>query len=187
MLEQADDNALALRAAGGDPGAFARLLERHYDTIHRMGLRLLGERAEAEDLAQDVSVSLASRIRSFRGDARFTTWLYRVVLNAARDRLRAGARRERLEAAHAERDALVRAGDAQRAAEAEWLREALAGLGPELRETAVLVLEEELSHAEAAEVLDIAEGTVSWRMAQLRRKLRTIAETGALPGEGLAG
>lgn len=173
---EADDGTLAARAAAGDAAAFARLLERHYDRIHRIGWRLLGTAAEADDLAQDVCLGLATRVRGYRGEAAFTTWLYRVVLNAARDRLRGQGRAAALGRAWTEADALARAGAEARAREADWLREALDGLAAPLRETVVLVLDEGLSHAEAGAVLGISGGTVSWRMAEVRKALRARAE-----------
>ncbi len=80
-----DDNQLAVRAAKGDAAAFRQLLERHYDSVYRIAFKFCGQRADAEDLAQDVCASLGRKIRTFRGDAKFTTWLYRLVVNAARD------------------------------------------------------------------------------------------------------
>ena len=182
MLMETGDEALALLAARGDGGAFEALLERHYDRVFRIAIRILGDQAEAEDLAQDVCIGLARKIRSFRGEAKFTTWLYRVVLNAARDAMRAGARRGALNDSYAEVDAMRRAGDRARAEEAGWLRAALATLKDDLRETAVLVLDEELTHAEAAEALGIRESTVSWRLMEIRKALKALAEA----GEGLA-
>lgn len=176
MLTKTGDSALALQAAGGDEQAFERLLAAHYPMIFRLGCRLLGNRVEAEDLAQDVALGLARKIRSFRGDAQFSTWLYRLVVNAATDRHRKSARQARLTEDFAEVDALRRAGDVARAAEAEWLVEALGALPPDLRATAVLVLEEELTQAQAADALGIAEGTVAWRMAEIKRRLKTLAE-----------
>ena len=82
------DGGLARRAAAGDREAFGALLERHYDRIYRIGARVLGDADEAADLAQDVCVALPARLASWRGESRFTTWLYRVVVNAARDALR---------------------------------------------------------------------------------------------------
>ena len=176
MLDKTSDSTLALRAAGGDGQAFARLIAQHYPMVFRLGCRLLGDRAEAEDLAQDVALALAQKIRSFRGEAAFSTWLYRLVVNAAHDRRRKAGRQARLAQDFADIDALKRAGDSARAAEAAWLTEALATLPPDLRATAVLVLEEELTQAQAAEVLEIAEGTVAWRMAEIKRRLRAMAK-----------
>jgi RNA polymerase sigma-70 factor, ECF subfamily len=181
MLDETGDDGLATLAATGDRAAFALLLERHYGRIFGLAWRLLGDRAEAEDLAQDVCVTLGRRIGSYRAEARFTSWLYQVVLNAARDRIRRRRSRAAATAAFAEAAALDRAGaEADRRA-AAWLREAVAGLKDDLRETAVLVLDEGLSHAEAAAVLGLAESTVSWRLMEVRRMLRSLAETAGGP------
>ena len=88
-----EDARLVADAVAGDRAAFAALVTRHYDRIFRVAWRILGNRAEAEDLAQDVCATLGRRIRSFRGEAAFTTWLHRLVVNAARDRLRREAAR----------------------------------------------------------------------------------------------
>lgn len=173
--ESAMDAGLAARAAAGDGAAFAALIERHYDRIHRLAWRLLGSAADADDLAQDVCVGLGQKIRQFRGEAAFSTWLYRIVLNAARDAMRRRARAGRLTEAYAEVDALERADAQARSAEAAWLRDALAALSLELRETAVLVLDEGLSHAEAGAALGVSGGTVSWRMAEIRKRLAALA------------
>ena len=169
------DGALARRAAAGDREAFAALLERHYDRIYRVGARVLGDADEAADLAQDVCVALPARLASWRGESRFTTWLYRVVVNAARDALR------RKEGSFAETEALMRIEDAShrlRTCEASWLRRALGELPEDLRMTVFLVLEEELRHAEAGEVLGVSESTVSWRMHEVRKRLRALAAGG---------
>lgn len=179
MLTETGDEALALLAAGGDRQAFGLLLDRHYDRVFRISLRLLGDRTEAEDLAQEVCVSLAPKIRSFRGEAKFTTWLYKVVMNAGRDAMRRQGARNRATAAFAEVDDMRRADDAARAAEAEWLREALATLKPDLRETAVLVLDEGLNHAEAGDVLGCKESTISWRLMEIRKALKALAASNA--------
>lgn len=181
MLDETGDDGLARLAAAGDRAAFARLLEHHYGRIFGLSWRLMGDRAEAEDLAQDVCVQLARRIGSYRAESRFTSWLYRVVLNAARDRMRRRRSRAQATAAFAEADALDRAATETEQRAASWLREALAGLKADLRETAVLVLDEGLSHAEAATVLGVAESTVSWRLMEVRRALRSLAETAGGP------
>jgi len=168
------DGGLAGRAAAGDRDAFATLLERHYDRIYRVSARVLGDGDDAADLAQDVCVGLAARLPSYRGESRFTTWLYRVVVNAARDRLRRDGARRRNEHAFAEIDSLARAGQAEREDEAVWLRQMLSMLGADLRATVILVIEEGLRHAEAAEVLGVSESTVSWRMHEARNRLRAL-------------
>ena len=169
-----DDAALVRRAGEGDREAFAALVERHYDRIYRLSVRVLGDRGDAEDLAQDVCAGLAVRLRSYRGDSLFTTWLYRVVVNASRDAIRRDATRCRHERDYAEADALDRAARGERESEQAWLRRAMARLSSEMRATAALVLEEGLRHGEAAEILGVSESTVSWRMHELRKRLRAM-------------
>lgn len=176
MLEETDDETLALGAAKGDGAAFSRLLSRHYDRIHALAWRFTGGPPDSEDLTQDVCLALGRRIRSYRGDARFTTWLYKVVLNASRDRYRSAARRRTAVEGFAEIDALRRAEDDARAREAAWLRTAIAELKPDLRETAVLILDEGLTHGQVAEILDVKESTISWRLMKVREAIAARAE-----------
>ena len=177
MLMDLSDERLARRAQGGDEAAFAQLVARHYDLIFRLAFRCLGARAEAEDLAQDVCAALPGKLGGFRHDARFTTWLYRVVSNAAIDRMR--RRRSRAKAAEGwgEVEALSRESARARKEELDWLRRAMNALPDELRQTVALVLGEEMTHARAAEVLDVSEGTVSWRMSEVRKRLRELARS----------
>lgn len=183
MLDETDDDRLALDAAGGDRAAFERLVDRHYDRIHALSWRFTGGPPDSEDLAQDVCITLGQKIRSYRAESRFTTWLYKVVLNAARDRMRRDKTRDAATATFAEVDDLRRGAEAARAIEADWLRAAIAGLKPDLRETAVLVLDEGLNHAQVAEIMDVAESTISWRLMEVRKALKQLAETpeGSIP------
>ena len=170
------DNELAARAAKGDAAAFQILLERHYDSVFRIAFRFSGLREDAEDIAQDVCASLVLKLRSFKGDAKFTTWLYRVVVNAVRDMQRKQTTDGRVNHDYSELQELARGEEAETAKEIAWLYGALNTVGEDLRETAVLVLAEGMNHAEAAEILDIKESTVSWRMHELRKKLKAMAE-----------
>lgn len=176
MRQDAPDEALAGMAAGGDRSAFAVLLDRHYDRIYRIGYRFLGDRADAEDLTQDICVGLAQAIRSYRGKAKFSTWLYQVVVNRARDALRRRRRQRSLRENFAEVEALRRGDQADRERRTGWLIEALDQLRDDLRETAILVVIEGLSHREAGEVLGVREATVSWRLAEVRKALSDLVE-----------
>ena len=172
-----DDALLALRACEGERQAFRQLLERHYDLIYRVAYRFFGNAADAEDVAQDVCIALADKLRSYRGEARFSTWLYRVALNACRDRARRQASIRSLHETYAEVSALVEAGDRDTACRVSWAYEALQSLDPAMRETALLVLAEDMSHAEAAEVMGVKEATVSWRMHEVRKRLKALKGT----------
>ncbi len=172
-----DDRELAKRACAGDRAAFQHLLERHYDTAYRFAFRFTRSAEDAEDIAQDVCLGLARKLQSFRGKSQFTTWLYRVVVNACRDHARKQKSSQTLQANYAvfrEHDEADRRHDADRL---DWLNHAVAVLEPKLRETAILVLAEDLSHSDAASALGCAESTVSWRMHEIRKKLKTMVET----------
>ena len=175
MRMQTPDEALASAAATGDRDAFAALLGRHYDRIFALSFRLTGSRAEAEDLTQDICLALPAKLRSWRGEARFTTWLYRVTVNAAHDRRRRTATRSRAAEGWGDWEVNRRAGIAEEAAAQDWLAATMARLPPELRDTVALTLGEDLSQREAAEVLGISEGTVAWRMSEVKKRLRAMA------------
>ncbi|SNS19649.1 RNA polymerase sigma-70 factor, ECF subfamily [Tropicimonas sediminicola] len=175
MRMMTDDEALARAAAGGDRDAFAALLGRHYDRLFAFAMRLTGQRAEAEDLTQDICLALPAKLRGFRGEARFTTWLYRVAVNAAHDRRRRSASHARAADGWGDWEVARRAADSESRAATDWLAEAMATLKPDLRDTAVLILAEELTQAEAASVLGLSEGTVAWRMSEVKKALRARA------------
>ncbi|NNE90002.1 MAG: RNA polymerase sigma factor [Silicimonas sp.] len=170
------DEALALAAAGGDAEAFSVLISRHYDRVFRLAFRLTGVRAEAEDLTQDICAALPAKIRAFRGDAKFTTWLYRVAMNASHDRRRRAASHARAADGWGEIE-LARRAEAAEAAEAmDWLSAAMATLPMDLRDTVALVMDD-MTHAEAAHILDVSEGTISWRMSEVKKRLREMKES----------
>jgi RNA polymerase sigma factor (sigma-70 family) len=165
------DADLAAAAVAGDRTAFEALLRRHYDRIHGLAWQLTGARADADDVAQDVCCTLVEKIGSFRGEAKFATWLTGITYNACRD----WRRRRRSLGGMVDRltilAGLAQAPDGRDAYDAIWLKSAIARLKPALRDTVVLVAGQQLSHAEAAEMLGIAENTVAWRMHEARRIL----------------
>lgn len=175
MLMNLSDEALAEAAAHGDKTAFSALLERHYDRVFAFAFRLTGGRTEAEDLTQDICAALPSKLLRFEARARFTTWLYRVVLNAAHDRRRRQEAHSRAAEGWGDWEIARQAANAETDARIDWLTEAMRALSPDLRDTLALILDD-LTHAEAAEVLNISEGTVSWRLSQARKHLRALKE-----------
>ncbi len=180
-----NDNELAEQANAGNRAAFALLLERHYDLIYRLAFRMLSNRQDAEDLAQDICIALPKKLKSFAGKSKLTTWLYQVTINAGRDFLRRRTTIQKIHTQFMDTDALQKAGDKERQKEVEWAYGAINTLSDDLRETALLVVAEGLNHADAATILDIKEATVSWRMMKVREHLKAIAlnEAKGLPGE----
>lgn len=176
MLMDTPDDTLAHDAARGSRSAFAALLARHYDRLYGLCWRLTGDRAEAEDLTQDICASLPARLQGWRAEARFTTWLYRVAVNAAHDRRRRRATHARAASGWGNWEINRQAELAEDAAQQDWLAAAMARLPEDLRDTLALTLGEGLSQAETASILNISEGTVAWRMSEVRKRLRALAQ-----------
>lgn len=170
------DLDLAMAAARGDRAAFSSLVERHYDRVFRLAFRLTGRQDEAEDLTQDVCAALPAKLRGFEGQARFTTWLYRVVVNAAHDRHRRGTARHRAAEGWGDWELERRAADTEAEADAAWLRDAMRALPEDLRDTLALILDAEMTQGAAAEILGVSEGTVAWRMSEVKKRLRSMNE-----------
>ncbi|MBV1688535.1 RNA polymerase sigma factor [Novosphingobium sp. G106] len=167
-----DPDADVLAAAlSGNSRAFEALLRRHYDRIYGLAWQLTGSRADADDVAQDVCCILVEKLGSFQGRAKFTTWLCGIVFNACRDLRRRRRSLRGLAERFAVMASLARGPDGRDLHDAMWIKSAIARLKPVYRETAVLVAGQQLTHAEAAEILGVAETTISWRMHEIRRQL----------------
>ena len=169
------DETLAEAAAGGDRAAFAVLLGRHYDRIFALAFRLTGSRADAEDLVQEICAALPVKLACWRAEARFTTWLYRVVVNATHDLRRRQAVRARAASGWGDWEIARQDQISEEAAALDWLTHAMTRLSPELRDTVALVLGEDLTQAQAAAVLGVSEGTIAWRMSEVKKRLKAIA------------
>ncbi len=177
-LDESEPSDLDLvgKAREGDRVAFGELVERHYDFVYRIAYRWCGRKADAEDVAQEVCVRLGKAIRDYRGGSAFRSWLYAMTLNATRDLVRKSVR----ETAKVEAYGLhaLTAGPAQGEAEAESRAEALWAAVRQLpdkqRDAVLLVYGEEFSHAEAAEIMSVAEATVSWHIHEAKKRLKQL-------------
>jgi RNA polymerase sigma-70 factor (ECF subfamily) len=175
-MADGDDPDIVKAAIAGDRDAFAALLRRHYDRIHGLAWQLTGSRADADDIAQDVCCILAERLGDFRGEAKFTTWLCSIVFNACRDFRRRRSAFTRFAGKLGVMAGLAQGPDGRDLYDAIWIESAISRLKPELRDTAVLVAGQQLTHSEAADILGIAEATVSWRMQEIRRQIAPKGE-----------
>ena len=130
MRMTTSDEDLAKAAAEGDADAFSTLLQRHYDRVFRLAFRLTGRADQAEDLTQDICATLPVKITGFRAQAKFTTWLYRVVVNAAEDARRRNASYSRAAAGWGDAEQMRRAEAADTAEALAWLQRAMSSLPP---------------------------------------------------------
>lgn len=168
------DETLIARAIGGDRRAFGQLVERHYDFIFRTACKWCGKVSDAEDVAQDVCVKLASVLKSFDGRSAFTSWLYRVTLNAVRDMQRARTRRGRNVDRYAEVAPDEYLPDQEDSAAAKELWDAVRRLPDQQRDAVLLIYAEGMSHAEAGVIMGCKEATVSWHVHEAKKTLRGL-------------
>lgn len=168
------DELLVAHAKAGDRDAFAELVGRHYDFIHRVAWKWCGRAGDAEDIAQDVCVRLGRAIRGFKGQGAFTTWLYALTLNAARDHARKARRESRKADAFGIHAAMLGEAEPEPDDRADSLWDAVRKLPDKQREAVLLVYGEELPHAEAAEVMGCAEATVSWHVHEAKKRLKVL-------------
>lgn len=159
-------------AKKGDSSAFQQLLTQHYDMMYRVAYRFTGQAQDAEDIAQEVCVGLTHKLASFNGKSSFSTWLYRVVVNSCRDYQKKRSNHRRLESNYIDLEKNEQSDKTDSDKKLLWLYRTIANLEQSLKETALLVLTEELSHAEAGKILGCAESTISWRMHEVRKHLK---------------
>jgi RNA polymerase sigma-70 factor (ECF subfamily) len=163
------------RSQQGEAAAFEELVRQHQRMVHALTYRMTGSTADAEDLAQEVFLRAYEQIGSFRGTARFSTWLYRIAINACLNWRQSEARRHDLHAQAATELSTQQAGHRNQSDDpANEVRTALLKLPAKQRAAIVLTIYDGLNHAEAAAALGCSETTVSWRVFTAKRKLKRL-------------
>ena len=161
----APDGELVRRFLAGDAGAATELITRHERRVYAVCLRVLGNPDDAADAAQDALLAMIRKLDGFRGEAAFTTWLYRVAMNVCYDHLRRAKRRpvlRRDDDAPAPEPALDDHADA--VAGAHDVAAALEQVPEDFRVAIVLADVHDLPYDEIAKVLDLPVGTVKSRV-----------------------
>ena len=175
------DAELVDRWQAGDESAFETLVHRHQRRVFGLVIRMLGDRQEAEDVAQEAFLSLHRHGHRFRREARFSTFVYRVAANAALNRRRSlGRKRAREEALARRQDAGFDLPSSPRDPEnataggeiQAQVQEALLKLSEDLRAAIILYDIEGQSYGDIAKALKIPEGTVKSRIHRARNALR---------------
>ena len=167
---------LVARAQAGDQTAFRELYREHVGRVYALCLRLTGDARDAEERTQDVFVRLWDKLRSFRGDSAFSSWLHRLAVNVVLNERRTTSRRERRVLSAEDPDGVV---GAQHAAPLPLnidLERAIAELPDGAREVFVLYDIEGYGHGEIAALVGIAEGTSKAQLFRARRLLREKLE-----------
>ena len=182
--------SLLARAQAGDVGAFEQLSSTYAGRLFMLLLRLLGDRGEAEDVAQEVMLRAWQGITRFQGQSSYFTWLYRIAVNEANRALEKRARRPAGVPIGADELQLPASAafDPSRQAENSELRralgQALAELPPPLRTAIVLRDVEGLSTQEAAEIAGVGQAAFKSRLHQARLRVRAAIGDQALAASG---
>jgi RNA polymerase sigma-70 factor (ECF subfamily) len=171
-----DDATLAARAVEADLAALGELLGRYQGPMYRLALRVLGDPGDAEDAVQEAFVSAWRRLGTFRGDAAFSTWLYRIVanrcLNVARTRSRRPAEATASETLDTVRSVGTAPDDLAVAADLQArIQAALAGLPATQRVCWVLRESDGLGYDEIAGIVGLSPDAVRGRIHRARRTL----------------
>ena len=174
LAETSDADLLAAHCAG-DADAFGELFRRHRDRMWAVAIRTTNDPEMAADAVQDAFISAFRRADGFRGQAAVTTWLHRIVVNACLDRLR--RRRPTSELPEDHTGVIADRHDRNASVETRLdVRAALANLPEGQRLALTLVDMHGLSIAEAAQILDVAEGTIKSRCARGRSALALVLQ-----------
>ncbi len=198
-MPDGDEERLVERLKRQDEAAFNELVRLYQGRIYRLVFRMLGDRGEAEDLAQEVFVTVFKSIHSFRGDAKLSTWMYRVATNHCKNRLKYLGRRARghkqefdeIADAHKLESATMNTSvrlpgpdEVATGKETErFIRIALTELPDEQRRLVILRDIENLTYDEIQKLTGLAAGTVKSRLHRARLALaRRVRELQAAPG-----
>lgn len=187
-VKRQEEQLLVDRCQRGDRESFAQLMRLHEKQIFNFTYRMLGNEGEAEDLTQDIFIAAFRGIRSFRGEAKFSTWLYRIALNQARNRIKYLSRRKFFarQARRADYGAKMVSESPEGLADSaptpeQWtimkdlaaqVQECLNQIPHQARQILILRDVQGFSYDELSEMLSLKPGTVKSRLHRARAALR---------------
>ena len=183
-----DENILVKKAINGDNSAFEMLMEKHMGIIYNIALRMAANQDDAEDMTQEIMIKIFRSLSSFKGNSKFSTWIYRVAVNTCLDELKRKKNKK-----HLSLDAEISGDDGEgqleikddspspeKLAEQNELRDMVAAavklLSDEHRAVIVLRDIRGMSYSEIAEILGCSDGTVKSRISRARAQLKMILE-----------
>lgn len=169
------DTELIDLALGGDSQAFESLVNRYYMTVYRYVFRWIAVKEDAEDITQEVFIKLANHLPTFNRRSSFSTWLYRITANCAKDFVKKNSKYHKNRTDNPGNGNVISANPGPEAKSFhQQVLAAVHSLPEKLKEATILVFAEGLSHKEAAQVIGCAEATVSWRIFQAKKKLQKV-------------
>ncbi len=176
-MPRADETERIKRVQAGDAGAFEDLVNDYYEVIFKMAFKWCGDRVAAQDITQEACIKLARGIYSFKHNSAFSSWLYRLVINTAKDWFKSQNRHKQAAGDEGRLEvAAIGAADCDaddKIMVSQVLRE-VNKLPDGEKDALLLVVAQGLSHKEAANILGVKESTISWRIREARKKLADI-------------
>ena len=173
MVEAGDEEqSWIARSREGDQQAVAALVQRYQKMIFALTYRMTGSPADAEDLTQESFIAAFQQLATFRGESKFSSWLYRIATNRCLNWRQRDARRERAYENWGREQEVASTTEMHTDAVSAQVQQALLKLDDKQRAAIVLTTYEGMNHAEAARVLGCSETTISWRIFAARRKLK---------------
>jgi RNA polymerase sigma-70 factor (ECF subfamily) len=175
------DEQIVERVRAGDTSEFAELVLRYQDTVYGMARRFVESSADAEDIAQEAFLRVHRGLEGFKGDARFSTWLYRITWNLCADWIRRHRKPGRASVGLDDTaDIEDRRTDIEEGLldeeQRRSVRQALSALDEKYRSVITLLYYQKLSYEQIAEVLDVPLKTVETRLYRARKLLRASLE-----------
>jgi RNA polymerase sigma-70 factor (ECF subfamily) len=171
-----DDWDLIAEAQSGNQTAFEEIYRIHVGRVYAICLRILGDRSNAEEVTQKIFIRAWIKLNSFRGESRFSSWLYRLSVNVVFGELKlAGGRNEETSGENDIQRTVVTGSEPARNLRLD-LNRAINSLPQQARIIFVLHDIEGFTHAEIADVMELATGTCKAQLSRARRLLREVLE-----------
>lgn len=193
-MTREEELEIILKVRAGDTDAFEALVLEHQNKVYSLALRMVGNEEDARDMAQEAFIRAFNSLASFRGESKFSVWLYRLTSNICIDFLRGRAKRRTVSLNWEDEDGEegeLEIPDERFSPEArlertelrESVRRGLDSLSPEYREILLLREINGLSYDEISRALNLEEGTVKSRIFRARKKLSEfLIREGNIPG-----
>ena len=191
-MTEVSEKKIIEKVLGGDANAFEELVLKYEKTVYNLALRMVGDRDDASDMTQEAFIKAYGSLSSFRGDSKFSVWIYRITTNVCLDFLRSKSRKQQvsLTVSDDDEDAQLDIPDPKADPEQQLIKkismqsveEGLKTLPDKQRQ--ILVMRElgGMSYAEIGKALSIEEGTVKSRIFRARKRLCTfLLDSGNIP------
>ena len=169
---QLDETNLIKKAINGDRDSFSQLIDAYYDIIFRIAYKWCGNKEDAEDISQESCIKIAHNISNFKMESKFSSWVYRIVINTANDLYRKKKATDNFNIDEIESSEK----DATDIISCKELWKMVGTLSDNYRDAILLVYSEGLNHSEAAKIMDCAESTVSWYIMEAKKILKQMVK-----------